>query len=681
MKTKNLHPDKFDLVFIGMGAANSLLFLHLSRNGQLQQKRIAIFEPDSKQSNDRTFCFWSTEKEISQLNLNHLISKQWEYATAGFKIQESIHPYTYYHISGIDLYEATKFEIKQYHVQYFHELVANEQITISNNPITPHSNSSNSLIIHTDNSWIQTPVIFDSRPPQFNSPNKNEVFMLQSFYGWTIETENPVFETHSFVMMDFSIPQNNSTQFLYILPFKENQALVEITAFHQNPITQKQAESILEREINKKFGKFSISAHETGIIPMATSSIKHGIQHPFYFQTGARAGNIKPSTGYSFLKSANHAIKIGQKLTNPPKKESIRYKFTQKSNDYLTETKSRFGFYDRLLLSILNQHPQKGKSIFESLFQSNSIAEVITFLREESRGIQEIKLLFSLPLVPFLTAAFRDILYRIPWKSLLPLLITILLYVFNLFQINELGLGVLLLGLLIVGIPHGAVDHLLNSENKSANITPSFITNYLLKMGFMGVIWWINPNIAIGVFLLYSAWHFGETEFNHFSFVSFFWGLSVLGFFLFSHPEELNKILQQMSVKTIDFNFQGAFYVSAGVLIFCQLHRGIDRLWEIIWMFLALKLSLLEGFGLYFVFSHSIKSALDILREYKSSVAELYKLALPFSMGAYMMLGGFYYFNFWHSPGMTGLFFIFLSCISFPHVFAMHKFYGSRQLK
>jgi lycopene beta-cyclase len=92
MKTKNLTSSTFDLVFLGMGAANSLLFLELSRTQKLDDKKIAIIEPDSKNSNDRTFCFWAAESEIQEFHLTELISKSWDYATAGSQKHENISP-------------------------------------------------------------------------------------------------------------------------------------------------------------------------------------------------------------------------------------------------------------------------------------------------------------------------------------------------------------------------------------------------------------------------------------------------------------------------------------------------------------------------------------------------------------------------------------------------------------
>lgn len=68
----------YDYLFIGLGAANSLLILNLYKNGLLDGKTIAFIDPSSKFTDDRTFCFWSTREELVALNLEELVSASWD---------------------------------------------------------------------------------------------------------------------------------------------------------------------------------------------------------------------------------------------------------------------------------------------------------------------------------------------------------------------------------------------------------------------------------------------------------------------------------------------------------------------------------------------------------------------------------------------------------------------------
>ena len=662
MKTKILNIELFDMVFIGMGAANSILFLELGRNQKLENKKIAIFEPDPKNQNDRTFCFWADEKEIEQFNLHPLISKKWKFATAGSKVHENIDPLKYYHISGISLYDQVKKEIPKYQIFTFTDSVLDENIHCT----------SNGCEINIDNLQIQTRYIFDSRPPNFHKPIKNQTLLVQSFFGWTVKTEENVFDPDEFVMMDFSLDQMGSTQFLYVLPFSENEALVELTAFQLNPLDKQSAENLLASEIQKRYGGFSILASERGNIPMCNSEIilpkipSESVSN--YIPTGAKAGNIKPSTGYSFLTSCKHAQQICTYI-NSDSAQEFNYK----------PYKPRFQFYDRLLLNIIKENPSSGKPIFEQLFAKNSVKTVIQFLKEETTSINEIKLLFSLPILPFLWAAIKDVFTRLPWVKLMPFVLGSCFLGFDYLNATFIGWALLLFGLFIVGIPHGAIDHLLETNHFNAPIKVGFVLNYLLKMAVMALIWWINPVVALILFLLYSAWHFGESEYKSASIGSFFWGLLMLISLLYSHPQEFREILSKMSIDVSITHASEIWIVSFAVLILIQLKRGFHRIWEILWLPLFSQLPLLQAFGLFFVFNHSINSSIHLMDGFNKKAVELFKKALPFTLAAFLFLGGFFYFrNFFGAEGWIAAFFIFISCISFPHVFAMHRFYSKQ---
>ncbi len=69
----------------------------------------------------------------------------------------------------------------------------------------------------------------------------------------------------------------------------------------------------------------------------------------------------------------------------------------------------RFKFYDTLLLSILNNEPQKGKQIFETLFKTQPIQIILRFLDEETTVWQEIKIFAKLPIPLFLKYLIKHI--------------------------------------------------------------------------------------------------------------------------------------------------------------------------------------------------------------------------------------------------------------------------------
>jgi len=89
---------------------------------------------------------------------------------------------------------------------------------------------------------------------------------------------------------------------------------------------------------------------------------------------------------------------------------------------------------------------------------------------------------------------------------------------------------------------------------------------------------------------------------------------------------------------------------------------------------------LLMAFGIYFIFQHSLRGWQHIRIKFNKSNLELFLSALPFHIGAWIMLGLMYWFLQSWPPdgsgfGLIGIFFVFLSSLSFPHVLAMNSFY------
>jgi Brp/Blh family beta-carotene 15,15'-monooxygenase len=483
---------------------------------------------------------------------------------------------------------------------------------------------------------------------------------LQSFYGWKIETENPVFNQNEFVMMDFSIPQNGSTQFVYVLPYSDKTALVECTRFGREMIGQDEAEAILNQYITPRWGDYKITETETGVIPMSSTGFESKTSEENWILTGGRAGNIKPSTGYSFFKSCKDAERLSHSekpLTAP----------------------GRFAFYDRLLLHILGSSPEKGKVIFERLFTNISAKTVLDFLREDVKPGKEVQILGSLPKGIFIKTAFLDFLNKLLNPVFIPLSMALLLLLLNFSGLELIGSAILLLGLLLLGLPHGAIDHLLETGKLNTPVQPAFIVKYLSLAAGMGFVWWLSPWLGLMVFLAYSAWHFGETEMQSSgkknNLLAVFWGLCLLGFLLLSHPAELRLILAEMGLESIALPPESIQWVAFSGLLILGWLRGMVIFTASFYLLLAIKLPLLQAFGVYFIFDHSVKSSQQLLLGFNSHWKKLYPKALPFSAGAILLGLLFYSFNVWNVEGGTGLFFIFLSCLSFPHVIAMSGFY------
>lgn len=657
------YSDSYDYLFIGLGAANSLLLLGLSKNGLLEDKTIAIVDPSDKLTNDKTFCFWSTIEEMKNLNLENLVSHSWKNIEIGGITKQHINPLNYYHIKGADLSVTTKEILNQNQVIYYTSIITNVSL-ISNNHFE----------ISVGDQLIRATKVFDSRPPSLFPLQKNQSHIHQSFLGWKVKTSKPVFDTSSITMMDFKIDQNNSTQFVYVLPFEKDSALIELTRFGEEKITEKEATNILQQYVNQLDNNFDILEKEVGIIPMSSGKLNVPNYGENWINTGTRADLLKCSTGYAFHSMAEDAI--NQTATIKDNKQSLR-----------ASNKKRFAFYDRLLLKILSDNPKQGKNVFETLFKKVPMKTVLQFMRENTTLIEEVSIFSKLPKRLFIGAAIKDIFHQVSsWPILtLPFLFTVISILFSFFNLEIISWIILGIGFLTVGLAHGALDHLTSKSITTTNQLIYFIMSYLFKGVLFALVWWISSDIALILFILYSAWHFGQADFKEWnlkqSWLSFLWGSAVLLMILFFHINEFILILEQIPNLSISAYLKNmsteAVLILQVLTLTCGLVLSLVKkskhlFLTLIYLLLASNLSLILAFGIYFVGQHSINGWKHLSTGLKKDSITMMKNALPFTFGGIFIL---IYFLFFAGDNYIGTFFIILSCLSLPHVFSMHHFY------
>jgi hypothetical protein len=110
------------------------------------------------------------------------------------------------------------------------------------------------------------------------------------------------------------------------------------------------------------------------------------------------------------------------------------------------------------------------------------------------------------------------------------------------------------------------------------------------------------------------------------------------------------------------------------------LEKNIAMLISIITISICTQLPLLTSFGLYFIGQHSLNGWIHLKQGLNANSVTLYMKALPFTLGAFLLFGilALVINNSNYSSleeHLIPVFFIFISCISFPHVIAMNRFY------
>ncbi len=628
----------------------------------LEGKKVLLIDPDDKKENDKTFCFWAREEDEIYKDYKDIISNSWSNIRINNELAQSIFPLRYYHINSKDLYNYSREIISKYNITCLKDLV----IDITED---------RALNVQLESQCYATKYVFDSRPLRFEQKKDDEFYISQSFYGFKIELQEQGFEDSVYRMMDFRVSQSSATQFVYILPYSAKTALVELTRFGKNVLQIDVAEKILDQFIKENFGQYKITEKEKGIIPM-DPILPITKKRSKWINIGTRAGNVKPSTGYAFKNMYTQSKFICN---------SDSFKFNPPSR------KRRFHFYDQLLLIILTLWPQKGKSVFEQLFKTSGAFFILTFLDEKSKVLDEFKMFFKLQIGLFLKAT----LYWMRWKLksyFVPLLMILMVFLpsenkeESVLNLANYQVILMVAGLLIVGIPHGALDHFTEAIDKGKKITFKFISRYLILMVPVFFIWLWNPLIALGLFLVYSAWHFGQTDVNHWGIkskvIGFMWGCILLSYLFLTHLDELNIILSALEVPTLvsfqEINVLKGFIIGLGVL-FSIYFRNVQWFLIVYFLFVSQFTNLIFSFGLYFILHHSRLGWLHLKHELQVSHLRMYLKALPFNLGA-ILLFILFFTNFELSlKDNIAYFFIFLSCVSFPHVLCMHTFYKKSQ--
>lgn len=376
---------KYDYVFTGTGAAALSLAVRIKHSPSLRNKSILLIDRSPKNKNDRTWSFW----EQGDGFFESIIYKSWDhlsFVSEGMDLSLDITPYRYKMIRGIDFYE---------HCMDTLRLFPDVQLVQGNVEFcdTPDGRSSlllNGELFDTSGAMVFNS-IFDEKLQQ-----RNEIYLLQHFKGWIIETDAPFFDPDRAILMDFTVDQSKGTTFAYVLPFSDRMALVEYTLFTSLLLDDSEYEAGLQRYLQSylKGMTYRIIEKEFGVIPMTDRQFRffnNGI-----FHIGTAGGQTKASTGYTFQFIQKQSAQIIAALEKGTLMEKMP-----------VGSPSRFPFYDGILLYLLAKGRPSGKEIFSKLFSRNRAAAIFRFLDNESTLLQELQLMASLPQLPFLKAALR----------------------------------------------------------------------------------------------------------------------------------------------------------------------------------------------------------------------------------------------------------------------------------
>jgi Brp/Blh family beta-carotene 15,15'-monooxygenase len=277
------------------------------------------------------------------------------------------------------------------------------------------------------------------------------------------------------------------------------------------------------------------------------------------------------------------------------------------------------------------------------------------------------------------------------WQLLLQLFF--ILMVPFLLQFEMLQGSLCLVGLVFLGIPHGGNDFFYRKEKNTAG-SIKFLIMYVGVMLLYLALWFVWPMLSLGLFLLISIHHFGQSNFNTnriWSLDSLLWGSWLVGFPVLKHSEEVFGVfatmLGQSGSKVSGFghlNDSGLLVVSIvfvlmyGAVLY-RSHRSSWLSYLLQWFLVTVWYwftPLLLGFVVVFCFWHALQSMqyqLDYVSvNYKQNRKKTLMGFVPFGLMALVGMGFLLRFDLESNLGFA---FVLLSLVTLPHVVVMDGLY------
>jgi beta-carotene 15,15'-dioxygenase len=270
-----------------------------------------------------------------------------------------------------------------------------------------------------------------------------------------------------------------------------------------------------------------------------------------------------------------------------------------------------------------------------------------------------------------------------------------------------------LVTILLTGIPHGALDHLVEEKNSIKRMKKfsmiKFLMQYFFRMAVFALLWYYVPMASLALFLILSAYHFGETDLAKLPFkaaalkiLPLSYGLMILSFLLLTHLSEvipiINEIPQLRDSSFLLYAFEyrlviiiliSAITLALGLMFYWKDDHKDDQAYFsftvqlicILWIMVSLPLIL--AFSFYFGCWHSLH-ALNNIRHHLSDHPNrpldwgaMMRKSLPFSLAACVMIVALVIWagNTYESSITMMGFFIGIAILTAPHLEIMSKMY------
>ncbi len=379
---------KADIIILGAGCSGTSLAHHLEDAGY--KGKIVLFDGRTVFDREQRWCGWSP----LPASLNHLVTNSWKSWTVCDENQ------TFTQTSE-------KFSYQEIYAPHFfdslHSRWQNPDSRIELNlgeKILQVTNIKDFVEVTTEKETWRAKLVFDARHQGSNnfknSKETKEIYLYQTFLGWKIEFQNPVFEKETAILMDFRTPQDNGVNFIYVLPESDRVALVESTSFSKSRTEWSNHIQAVTQYIADNFGhNYQIKAEESGVLPMTTANFPTKLGEQIY-AIGVAGGSARSSSGYAFHRIQRQTSEIAAAITrNEPIPRSV--------------APGKYSFLDAVFLEAIARKPEIAKESFLRMFGKVAPDSLIRFLIDESTLADDLAVIAAQPKMVFGKAAIQSL--------------------------------------------------------------------------------------------------------------------------------------------------------------------------------------------------------------------------------------------------------------------------------
>ncbi len=365
-----------DIAILGGGCAGLSLAARLAG----EAPRVTVVEPRATYTDDRTWSFWRTASDPF-VDCVRASWDRWAVAAHGERVVRGSSVLRYQTLSAAAVYDRA---LDRCAAADNVALALGTAVTADPEP------AGETLTVATDAGELRAAAVIDTRP------SRARPGFGQYFVGHEVAVDGAVFDDRAVELMSFTGARTDRIDFVYVLPFARDRALIEATSFAPAPPATAELEALLADAVaaRTRGRRADVVRREAGFIPMRAGDARRASRtaHPRWLRAGLAGGAARPSTGYAFQRIQRATDRLAAELRTgaPPSPPALDGPVTRAM--------------DGLFLKVLRRWPEAGPDLFLQLFKHAPADRLERFLSGSTASQDRLAVVGALPPTPFLRA-------------------------------------------------------------------------------------------------------------------------------------------------------------------------------------------------------------------------------------------------------------------------------------